>query len=95
MKIDLPKCVVCENKIQIERLSVSNVTCSKSCALVYREKNLGYQRKKWRKKKRMARCSICKRAEEILLYYGKPVCLKCWNKHCIKGLDLKEELKIR
>jgi len=36
----------------------------------------------------------CKGTVE-LLYYGYPVCAKCWSKHCSGQINLKRKLKIK
>jgi len=40
------------------------------------------------------KCKNCNKNEEDLIYYGKPICLKCFHKHSVGEIDLKILLKI-
>jgi len=42
------------------------------------------------------KCSIkgCKNQSDII-YYGKPVCSKCFDKHCDNKINLKVKLNIK
>lgn len=41
------------------------------------------------------KCAIKRcRGLEYLIYYGFPLCWKCWFKYCENELDLKKELHI-